>query len=405
MYNVFTVKCVKCEALVGESSADYHFIAGADDIWVQEELLEEIEGYYTASNYRLSSGSIWASYRARSLKRGWNECGGRSFQDALHRAFRIFVAVKENFNSGGDAGNQAVNLLQCPACSQGCVGLHVDGNFKLKQRGHTGSAHGAPLTHSAVGSKVVYDSENGSLRCEEMTTFRHCRTEMGITSTSIPNGACNDFRAGNGAQKSSSNTHNITGVHLGVCRHNVSNDGVSQVIDTPGEGIEYALFAIAKQLHLSGRHPLPEVFGHVPNPPHPPLHCVFSDIPCTLWPHIQNWFPEFIKLVHVKLGVVHGNAHTCQNQYTGQNCKGVGLSSGENSEAFWSKLVGMSSCLEHCGGARWYEKITHAIKTENLKSIKSCVTLLSRMARRSVLSIVKYFKDLDMALKVRIPHP
>ena len=111
--NVFTVKCVKCEALVGESSADYHFIAGADDIWVQEELLEEIEGYYIASNYRLSSGSIWASYRARSLKRGWNECGGRSFQDALHRAFRIFVAVKENFNSGGMLGTK--QLIYCNA--------------------------------------------------------------------------------------------------------------------------------------------------------------------------------------------------------------------------------------------------------------------------------------------------
>jgi len=377
-------RCDACGCLSGTTAPEYFCISGGDAHWVEQELLDERRDVYFASHYSLSSASMAGAYERRSSERGWSGDSRRVLQFAVERAGRVYDAIlRKQAESGEDLCQ--IDLRECPACSgaQGIRGiLHCDGCFKFKQRDHASSVHGAPLSRSIFGVSLT---PAWGLKNEQFEKFRFWRINTLKIPTSKQDPApsnCPDLRSVS-AQKASSKNLSVTGLHMGVCRHNISNHRVALVIDTPGEGTEYAHFTIRRLLHDSGQVALETVFGPIPTPPKPPLNLIHSDIPCQLLPHLKKFDPEAYQNVAIKLGEVHKYNHKCQLANSARYAAGAAMGSGEQCEPFWAKIEGAAPSAEHSSSARFHELATQATELENQMAMSQTPALLSRMEARS----------------------
>ena len=143
--------------------------------------------------------------------------------DALRR-------IKEG---GGDAGVAATDLNACPACAGGAKAELYDGCFKLKQRKDTGQPHGPPLATSLIGSPS-YDAETNEivdLEMQRMRNFRHDTLKIPRARPADEPSDCPPM-ASTSSSKTSSRKHLTTGLHAGVCRHNVLCSRTACRIDT-----------------------------------------------------------------------------------------------------------------------------------------------------------------------------
>ena len=380
--SVISVKCNACNYISGGTAPENRCVSGASDIWVETDLLEERSWYYNSSGYHLSSAAMVAAYFEMCASRGWNGDGKHSIACAIERASRIYSAMKQE-------QKQSVTLVgvpsldRCPACAKDCLALHSDCCFKFRCGKGRFKARGVPLLKSVVGHDLTFDSDTGALSNLEMTRFRQYRVTRGVPQKGVPNDTkCSTLRALS-EQKASSRKYAITGVSFNVCRHSVANDATGLVVDTPGEGLEYALFAIFKVLHMSGQIPLVPVFGEVPDPPRPPTGIFYSDMPCQLTPHLRKYFPEVLKHCVIVLGAVHKYSHTCQLENSGSYHPHSALSNGEWVEAYWSKLTGLAWNIQGCAQETFHERLSVATNLENSKSIGSTPGLFSRMASRA----------------------
>ena len=91
-------------------------------------------------------------------------------------------------------------------------------------------------------------------------------------------------------------------------------------------------------------------------------------------------------------------AHECMNQYDSLNKSGSGNRSGENSEAFFSKLRNLAAASEHMGASKNIEAISDAMFCCNSKAIEQTPQLLVRMSERAFESIVSCIDELDQLL-------
>ena len=392
------LRCLECDCVSGATAPEYFCISGASTTWVDQELLDERRDFYAASHYSLSDSSIAGAYARRWSARGLNENGHRTTQFAVERAGRIYDAILFQEEDIGE--RFSINPKICPACegSKDVTGIvHVDACFKLREKKNTGFTHGAPLTKSSLGVSLTSEGELKNPFFQELRSWRYRVCKIPTSKQSPAPSNCPDLRAFS-SQKASSKDLKISAVHLGVCRHNLAHPDVGLAVDTPGEGLEYAHYALRYLLHNSGQLPLEEVFGPCVEPPTPPLGIIHSDIPCQLIPHLRKYDPEALKLVDIKLGEVHKWNHLCHLANCARYTPGAGMGSGEQCEPYWALLNGLAPSLEHCSPAKWHEKLTFAIRTENEKGMIGTVALFGRMNARAHDRYIASMERLDAVI-------
>lgn len=400
---VISVLCVKCENISGGTAPENRCVSGGENVWVEIDLINEQRCYYNASNYSLSDESLACSYLKSCELLGWTGSSGmRTVTTAIKRATQVYIGTEEEDRKLCCLPGVA-DLQSCPACAHGCLALHCDCDFKLKGAPSRTRPHASPMV-STTGVDMWFDSKTDTLRNLEMDRFRayrHAPVEDGglsIPRTSVPYCSdCPDLRAA-GDPKSKSGAFSYNATSYCVCRHNVANVGLCLLVDTRGEGLEYAHFAVRKALHMSGQLPLVKVFGDLPDVRWPKTSIFYSDMPCQLIPHLRKHDTIPLELLEIKLGEVHKYSHVCQLANSGSYCTGAACSSGENCESYWSRLNPMAHYLEHCGPTALYETIAFATLTENEKSMEATPDLFGRMGGRAVVRFAEAMGKLDALL-------
>ena len=140
------------------------------------------------------------------------------------------MAIRLSTAGGGDTGKSVTDLSRCPACATACAGVHVDANFKVRQRkwGARGGAFGLPLEGSIFGE---LENEHGQLKSVHLSAFRKYRSQLQPSTRKEDDPiTCNDARALHESKCAAKGA--INGINVGVCRHNVLSEGSAACIDT-----------------------------------------------------------------------------------------------------------------------------------------------------------------------------
>ena len=225
---VVSLKCNVCMSNVGSSASEYRCVPGGSNQWATQDLIDCQTRMYDGSRFKLTTSALAAAHEDTCSQRGGSCVGSRGRAAAIGRAFRMSSALKAREDLGGD-----VDLEACQACDECVHSMHYDGCFKLRNRQDTGNAHGAPLAPSLFSPEWDAD-KNELLLNPEMRAFRKWRHG----AMKVPKGKeraeespCPPM-ASTSSTKAASRKHKFTGVHAGVCRHNMLCTSTACLIDT-----------------------------------------------------------------------------------------------------------------------------------------------------------------------------
>ena len=167
-------KCGVCEMPVGLNAVEHGCVAGNEERWFENDLLEVLDDFDIAAEFRTTNGSF-ARFCQRRGKKSNSEapppCDG-----ALSNAMRTFRAMRDE-GTTGDLKHKSeefnFHLTKCPVCqfSKRALRMNYDGCFKLRQVKTAEKAYGPPIGRRSPFGVLQYNKKGCAVVNPEFQKF------------------------------------------------------------------------------------------------------------------------------------------------------------------------------------------------------------------------------------------
>lgn len=320
---VSTRQCSHCNQVSGKCPGQFGCTPGGKNMWVQNEVLTKDRFSYIAAEFRITQGARFKAKLAADAARG--KMNGSSAEAQKYSdAWRIFCAVDNDqrvLSTRGGNKPPVEDLMDCPACANGCQAINIDACMKIRCSQHNSKSAAPPLETFENALGPIYIDSQGNAGDASMDAFRASRLRRLRGARNAPehilysSTACSsNFRAeaDNDDVETSKvlRKSKIPGVAAPVCTHGMAIVRMIRMITTAGERAELTQYLFERILHECGIWPQFDVFGPAPvktgNQRVPAPKFLVSDLACKIIPRLMKETPWVLSETTVALGKLHG---------------------------------------------------------------------------------------------------
>ena len=326
-------QCAHCEKIFGTKASEFACTScatGSD--WFGNELLDVYARINEGASFAVSWQSMYESHSAKSVERNekpFTSVTAQNFTEAM-KVFSAQRCDRRQLVHLQSVFKDCVSDLSCTcavktslALLRGCAACGVlplssihDGSHCIRSLHTSGRSYGPPLNRSVFSNESV-DPESGRLRNKMLREFEIFRTarraqedlerkrRSGITPR---DDTCTKAYKATAPLGNTSKFYDMTMAFMSSCSHFRAAEDSGLRVHTPGEGYINCHYQLCEIFHNSGKRPLVDVFGEIPEVLSPCSAFFYYDLCCKLMRTLELTDPDLYARIVLLLGKLHGES-------------------------------------------------------------------------------------------------